>query len=187
VSRDPVRRRTLDLVHAVAVAAAGLVGVFYVARDAPAASPCDGRATGEVAAIHAYKAGSVPLHLLGAALILAAVVRLSAATRGGGRPGLATAVAATVYAALLAATAFAPDVYAFVGFVGFVFLLLAFFTFPPATVAVAVVAVVLLLAMPSRRPASGKLVLAAGWVVLALVLPLHYAAVRAVGDAWFCD
>lgn len=182
MSADLLRRRGLEAAAAVAGAAALLGGVFWVARGWPALDPCDGFSPAGRRAVDAFQAGAVPLHAAAGAMLLLALVRLSAAWSPGRRPGIPTAVAATAYAALLAATLADPHVLLAVGTLPAFFLVVTV----PLTSLALLVAVVLLVGWPAEEDGAGWAA-AALWCALLLVLPGHFTAVLLVDDPWFCS
>jgi hypothetical protein len=164
-------RRSYELAAALTAAVGLLAGVFWIARAAPDID-CGGDLTAaQRAAVADFQSGSVPLHVVAGALVLVALLRFSAARRGGGRPGLPTAVAAGAYAALLAAGCADADTLAYAGGVQ------SFVLF-----ATAPLAALILIAALVVRPARTPLLLTVAWLVLLFLILGDAAAIDFVDE-----
>jgi hypothetical protein len=161
-----------------AAVAAGLGVTFWVLRSPPPTS-CTDRAT--AAAIDAYRAFAIPLHLLALAALAAVVVRMSELRTGGrlGAPTLRALLAAGTGAAVC--LVYHP-LFGFVALPGLVGMILI----GPVTVLATVAAAGYALA--SRRPTrpGPNTVAAIAWTGIALLVPGHLALVLIQGEPLFC-
>jgi len=157
-----------------------IVLVFALLRDSPPDFDCgDPKPSGQDARVDDFRAGAIPLHLAGGAILAMALLALSRdRVRAAGKDapvGTVTAVALIAFAFYVGISLVEHDLFFPLFIAGFLtvglLVVILFQNFQPLTILVAI-AVVAVLAWLLRRPrVRGYLLATLGWAELLLVLP----------------
>lgn len=182
-----VQRRAIELTVALVAVAGGLGLVCWALLDWPSIPDCvETLSPGQQQAVDRFRADARTLHVIGAAVVMAVVGRLSAAKHlaraGRRRPGTPTLCGLGVYGALLAVALVEPGALAVP--VGLSFWL-GFVTVPLTGLLLVSAGVTAPLA--SRFATASRWAIgvapSAGWSAL-LALPAHYAVLCLAADPW---
>jgi hypothetical protein len=177
----PVRREAVISIGAILGSAGLLVLVFWVLRDWPDVS-CGLELTPEERqAVDVFRRGYAALHALAVAVLLAVIWRLAAARRGRWRPGDPTLAAITLLSILFAIAAADRETLGMAIVLAFLSVLVV-----PAAAALLVLAAALLAFARTHR-AGAHVVLVVAWLLAAVAVPGHLAAVGFVDEPWCLD